>query len=118
MTPETTPHGNEKPQTGVTPEVPALDVGLPSRTAFPVRSFEDEVVSRIEAIQAKHSSLVQAEVLGTLSYPAGNYPLYRLTIERPSPEEKLNIMLSGGVHGDEPAGVQAVLEFLEKHCEK
>ena len=42
-----------------------------------------------------------------------NYAFYRLLLGEPAPS-KANILLSAGVHGDEPAGVEAILQFLER----
>ena len=28
-------------------------------------------------------------------------------------DDRIEVLLTGGVHGDEPAGVEAVLQFLE-----
>lgn len=45
---------------------------------------------------------------------AGGYPLYSLT-SRQSPEG--GIYLSAGIHGDEPAGTEALLRWAETHIE-
>ncbi|MFH0752417.1 MAG: succinylglutamate desuccinylase/aspartoacylase family protein [archaeon] len=46
------------------------------------------------------------------------YPLYRLIAGNDDGNPKSNVLISGGIHGTEPAGVHAVLEFLEKHAQK
>ena len=52
---------------------------------------------------------VPIELLGT----AHNYPIYqiRLTASVDTPK---HVLITGGMHGDEPAGVEAVLQFLER----
>ncbi len=67
-----------------------------------VRSFEP-VRKRIEALKD-----VENTVLGKV----GGLPVYALTT--PAGPNQKKVLLSGGVHGDEPAGVFALLEFLEK----
>ena len=42
-----------------------------------------------------------------------DYPVHLLRLESSANAPK-NILITGGVHGDEPAGVQAVLQFLER----
>ena len=41
------------------------------------------------------------------------YPIYRISLES-SANAPEYILITGGVHGDEPAGVEAVLQFLER----
>ena len=52
---------------------------------------------------------VPIELLGT----AHNYSIYqiRLTASVDTPK---HVLITGGMHGDEPAGVEAVLQFLER----
>ena len=52
---------------------------------------------------------VPIEHIGT----AHNYPIHRirLTASTPTPQR---VLITGGVHGDEPAGVEAVLQFLAR----
>lgn len=42
-----------------------------------------------------------------------SYAFYRLLLGKPA-SSKPNILLTAGVHGDEPAGVEAILQFLER----
>ena len=56
----------------------------------------------------KHLDL-PIELLGT----AHNYPIYQIHLAS-SAETAKHILITGGVHGDEPAGVEAVLQFLER----
>ena len=44
---------------------------------------------------------------------AHDYPIYQICLESSANVPK-NILITGGVHGDEPAGVEAVLQFLER----
>lgn len=52
---------------------------------------------------------VPIERIGT----AHNYPIHqiRLTSSAPKPQQ---VLITGGMHGDEPAGVEAVLQFLTR----
>ena len=49
------------------------------------------------------------EQLGT----AHNYPIYQIHLASPAGTPK-HVLITGGVHGDEPAGVEAVLQFLAR----
>ena len=54
------------------------------------------------------SNIISADVLGE----ASGYLIHAVELGRRD-GEKRQILLTGGVHGDEPAGVEAVLRFLE-----
>jgi hypothetical protein len=67
------------------------------------RGYND-VVSRIEALRSKH---MHVEVLDEI---AGS-PVYRVSL---STDTALpTILFNAGTHGDEPAGVESALQFLE-----
>lgn len=56
-------------------------------------------------------------IVGQVQYGAKNYPIYALvTVPKKLGDNRKDVLLSAGVHGDEPAGVFATLEFLEKHA--
>ncbi len=42
-----------------------------------------------------------------------DYPIYQINLESSTNSSK-SILITGGVHGDEPAGVEAALQFLER----
>lgn len=44
---------------------------------------------------------------------AHDYPIYQIHLESSANAPK-KVLITGGVHGDEPAGVEAVLQFLER----
>ena len=67
------------------------------------RSY-DPVVRRVEALASQGRTL---ETIGTVE----GYPVHRLRAGHP---RRLRVLLTGGVHGDEPAGVEAVLRFVEE----
>ena len=53
---------------------------------------------------------VPIEHIGT----AHNYPIHRIRLAA-STRTPRRVLITGGVHGDEPAGVEAVLQFLERN---
>ena len=65
----------------------------------------DEVVRRVEALDRSQVSV------GTIGEAFG-YDIRALKVGKRT-EGKREILMTGGVHGDEPAGVEAVLSFLE-----
>jgi hypothetical protein len=76
-----------------------------------VRTYDD-VVQRIQRLPANS---FQLEQYGTLSIEPSRYPLLSVTagdLENGKP----NILIMGGVHGYEPSGVEAALEFLENEA--
>ncbi len=66
-------------------------------------------------IQARLDKLVGFEQtkLGPVTYGTKHYPIYALVSKGPQGKRK-NVLLSAGVHGDEPAGVFSLLQFLER----
>ena len=62
-----------------------------------------EVTQRLRHLE------VPMELLGT----AHNYPIYQIHLASPAGTPK-HVLITGGMHGDEPAGVEAVLQFLAR----
>ncbi len=52
---------------------------------------------------------VPIELLGTVH----DYPIYQIHLV-PLIDTPKHVLITGGMHGDEPAGVEAVLQFLER----
>lgn len=71
------------------------------------RSFERDVARR-----ARWLPKVTTTILQQVGTRPARYPLYLLATT-PRGEGNAAVLLSGGVHGDEPAGVHACLDFLE-----
>ena len=70
------------------------------------RSY-DPIARRAEALASPGRTV---ETLGTVE----GYPIHRFRAGHP---RRLRVLLTGGVHGDEPAGVEAVLRFLEEEMD-
>jgi len=77
------------------------------------RSYEKEVVSRLKALKPWFD--VREE--GAVKHGSLEHPIYSIWA-RSSNSHSKNVFLSAGIHGDEPAGVYALLSFLENHFEK
>ena len=77
-----------------------------------LRSYADEVVSKIDALRERFD----VEQYGELDYaPDGRYPL--LAIRSRGWDDALPVMLvTGGVHGYETSGVHGALQFVERHA--
>jgi hypothetical protein len=69
------------------------------------RSLRDyaEVTERLKNLD------VPIELLGTVH----NYSIYQIRLAA-SVDTPKHVLITGGMHGDEPAGVEAVLQFLER----
>lgn len=77
------------------------------------RSY-DELIQRLTAI-ARHPS-VDAHNLGEFEANGRAYPIFTLDMGAPGPG-KPNVMIAGGIHGDEPGGVETALRFLETNVD-
>ncbi|MCY3760487.1 MAG: M14 family metallocarboxypeptidase [Gemmatimonadetes bacterium] len=73
---------------------------------MPERSY-DPVARRVEALADQGRKV---ETIGVVE----GHPVFCIRAGRP---RRLRILLTGGVHGDEPAGVEAVLRFFEEDAE-
>lgn len=67
-----------------------------------MRDYSD-IVNRLNDLK------LPLDLIGTIH----DYPIYQICLESSTNAPK-NILITGGVHGDEPAGVQAVLQFLAR----
>ena len=63
----------------------------------------NKVIDRLEKVEHHYT------IIGTVH----TYPVYRFSLKSPAANPK-NILLTGGMHGDEPAGVEAILQFLKR----
>lgn len=73
-----------------------------------VREY-DEIFNRLKG---KRSSNISVKSIGSITYSNDSYELL-LVILNPSIQRK-KILLAGGTHGNEPAGTQALLEFISE----
>jgi len=71
------------------------------------------VVSRINVLKKQYHVLE----LGDVKTTTNKFPFYVVNIPSPSPQAP-NILLCAGIHGDEPAGIEALLFFLEHSIEQ
>ncbi len=67
----------------------------------------NKVIDRLEKVEHPFT------IIGTVH----TYPIYQFTLKSTVVDPK-NILITGGMHGDEPAGVEAVLQFLERDATK
>ena len=70
------------------------------------RSFSRDVERPLKVLD-----YVTVETLCHLEYGAHEYPLYLVRCDS-SHKDRPTVLISGGVHGDEPAGVYAAMDFL------
>jgi len=73
----------------------------------PQRNYQD-VVNRIEAIS---SSLDEVRVTHHLTSGGHTYPLLKIMLGKGNSRR---VLLSAGIHGDEPAGVETLCRLLEQ----
>ncbi len=72
----------------------------------PVRHF-DTIAARLKASSSSEGALTTVD---TLSGGNRDYPLIKIVVGKGNPRR---VLISGGIHGDEPAGVEAICAFLE-----
>ncbi|WP_300480850.1 M14 family metallocarboxypeptidase [Shewanella sp.] len=76
------------------------------------RSYQDDVVTPLKAMEAKLSSLGLGIVqYGALSINADRYPLFAVKSQQ-FDLQKPTVLVTGGVHGYETSGVHGALAFL------
>lgn len=76
-----------------------------------LRSY-DELLKRLEVIA--ESPAVKIQQLGAFESGGRTYEMVVVELGTPGPG-KHSVMLSAGIHGDEPAGVEAAIRFLEEN---
>ncbi len=74
-----------------------------------------DVVKRIE----KLGNVFSLDIIGDCDgFDDGPVHPYRLIARKKGGKRKRNVLISGGIHGTEPAGVYSVLGFLEKRVNR
>ncbi|MCL5103653.1 MAG: M14 family metallocarboxypeptidase, partial [Armatimonadetes bacterium] len=76
------------------------------------RSY-DELARRLEAAASAPS--VSLETIGEFEALGRTYPILMLRMGCRG-LEKTMVMIASGIHGDEPAGVEAAIRFVEENC--
>ncbi|QUJ70189.1 M14 family metallocarboxypeptidase (plasmid) [Photobacterium sp. GJ3] len=76
------------------------------------RSYQDEVVTRIEALKNRFDVLQY----GALSYDTEKYPLLAIKSKQWQ-DHKPTILVTGGVHGYETSGVHGAIQFVDQKAE-
>ncbi|MCB1602634.1 MAG: M14 family metallocarboxypeptidase [Xanthomonadales bacterium] len=76
------------------------------------RSYQDEVLSAIDALRSRFDVLQY----GHLDHDPARYPLYAIK-SRDWREELPIVLVTGGVHGYETSGVHGALRFLDRHAQ-
>jgi len=71
------------------------------------RSYED-LIRRLENL----APAVETEEVGRFAADGRSYPMFVVRMGRPQ-TGKPGVMIAAGIHGDEPAGVEAAMRFLE-----
>jgi hypothetical protein len=84
---------------------------LRRKTAVPARSIRKLLRPLFESI-GQSSFAWRAESAGFWRTAEGRYWLPRLVFQRPGEEPRIRLALFAGIHGDEPAGVHALCEFV------
>lgn len=78
-----------------------------------VRSYRDEVLQPLFRMEGKNVNF-SMEFMGFVDEELMIYPLYCISATGKGVTNKKDVLISAGVHGEEPAGVYTILRFLEK----
>lgn len=74
-----------------------------------VRSYSEMIERMLRSV--KETKGIEAHLLGTVRSTPDRYPFWM--VSTPEGPGKKKICLSGGIHGDEPAGVETILAVIE-----
>ena len=88
--------------------------GLCGISSLMKRSYT-ELISRLRVVEAS-SPHVRMEELGEFALGDKSYSLYRIALAA-DPPGPIKVCISTGIHGDEPAGPEAVTQFLERNAD-
>jgi len=77
-----------------------------------IRSYQGEVLDRLPSLN-KTNKGISFEFVGTVGCRVATYPLFCATIGSDQDRNLKDVLISAGVHGEEPAGVYTLLRFLE-----
>ena len=77
----------------------------------PVRNFND-IVARLKTSLNPVGELTEVD---TISAGNHDYPLIKIVLGKGNPRR---VLISGGIHGDEPAGVETICAFMENKLYK
>ena len=70
-----------------------------------IHSF-NSVINRLKNITTHPESI---ETITTYQTSAGNYPLIKIVLGK---GKSFRALISAGIHGDEPGGIESILNFL------
>lgn len=95
---------------------PGVPWGVPEKALWlsrqhKLRSFEDDVVTRIERLASRFDVIEY----GRLDYPPDHYRQLALRSREVSADRPW-VLVTGGVHGYETSGVHGALQFLERRA--
>ena len=76
------------------------------------RSYQEQVVSKIESIKSELADLVEVDQYGALSIDPERYPLFVIKSKQWQ-QDRPTMLVTGGVHGYETSGVQGALLFVK-----
>jgi hypothetical protein len=79
-----------------------------------LRNYEADIIARLERLPA-NTNIVES--YGEIYTPHGIYVSKRVTVGDLG-NGKPNILITAGVHGYEPSGVEAAMRFLEKDAQR
>ncbi len=77
-----------------------------------VRSYREEVLEPLFTM-ARRNLNFSIESMGFVDHGLVTYPLFCVSVTGGTVKEKRDVLISGGIHGEEPAGVYSVMKFLE-----
>lgn len=86
-----------------------------TRETKKVRSYV-EVIHRLQNLRKQRNNLAIIK-LGQIDCSVESYDMFCIRVNPSAKKSMKRVCLSAGIHGDEPAGVEAILTFLENYHE-
>src|SRR3989344_24289 len=80
-----------------------------------IRSYRNEVLSHLSSqVLAQTAKGFSVGFIGWADHSPSTYPLFCITFGDSRNTELKDVLISAGIHGEEPAGVYALLKFLKE----
>ena len=75
------------------------------------RDYKKEVAEAVERLRGSF----EVQIISRVTYGSNSYPIFLISSKSKN-KEYPNVFISAGMHGNEPAGVYALLEFFQKYA--
>lgn len=78
-----------------------------------IAMLEDRITNAVST-----TGKLSHQIIGETAYHEKLFPLWIVSFDAGSTESDFNVLICGGIHGNEPAGVEVIIQFIETLAEK